>query len=113
MFHCISLLSVMSFNLFHYTDEHDLQKVLREIRSVSHVQNLGLALGVLMSLIDKTREDYALVEDQKIEVMYCWLRRTDILREKQSCLPTWSELADAVADENVALSEEIRRKCRD
>ena len=98
----------MPFILFHCTDEHDLQRILTEIKSVSRMRSLGLALGVLMPAIEKIQKEFASVEDQKIEIIYCWLRRTEIIREMQPCPPTWSQLADAVAIEDVALSERIR-----
>ena len=91
-------------------DEHDLQDILEEIKSVSQVQSLGLALGLLISAIDKIQKDYASVKEQKVQVIKWWLRRTDIIRKMQSRHPTWSQLADAVADEDAALSDSIRFK---
>ena len=93
-----------------HLDEHDLQDVLKEIRPVSQVQNLGLALGLLTSAIEKIQVDFALVNEQKIELIKCWLRRKEIIRKMQSCPPTWSQLADAVAEVDVALSKSIRSK---
>ena len=98
--------------LFHADslDEHDLQDVLLEIKSVSQVLKLGLALGLLISAIDKIRKDFGSVEEQKIQIIKYWLKRTEIIRKMQSHRPTWSQLADAVADEDVALSDSIRCK---
>ena len=91
-------------------DEHDLQSVLTEIKAVNQVQSLGLALGLLLSAIDKIQKDFATVKEQKIQVINYWLKRTEIIRDKQSCPPTWSQLAEAVADEDTALSDHIRCK---
>ena len=77
---------------------------------MSQVQSLGLALGLLISAIDKIQKDFASVKEQKIEVIKCWIKRTEIIRNMQSCRPTWSQLADAVADEDAALSDSIRCK---
>ena len=77
---------------------------------MSQVLRLGLALGLLVSAIDKIRKDFASVEDQKIQVIKCWLKRTEIIRKMQSHRPSWSQLADAVADEDVSLSDSIRCK---
>ena len=91
-------------------DEHDLQGILAEIKSVSQVQSLGLALGLLVSAIDKIQKDFSTVKEQKIQVIKFWLKRTEIIRNMQSRNPTWSQLADAVADEDAALSDSIRCK---
>ena len=93
-----------------FIDVHDLQEVLSEIKSVSQVQNLGLALGLLVTAVDEIRKDFTSVKEQKIQVIKCWLKRTDIIRKMQSCPPTWSQLADAVAEDDVALSKSIRQK---
>ena len=87
-----------------------MQDVLMEIKPVSQVLRLGLALGLLISAIDKIRKDFASVEEQKIQIIKCWLKRIGIIRKMQSCRPTWSQLADAVADEDAALSDSIRCK---
>ena len=102
----------MFMNVFHFVslDEHDMQKVLMEIKSVSEVQSLGLALGLLITAIDEIRKDFATVKEQKIRIIKYWLKRLHIVREKQEFPPTWSDLADAVADEDVALSGHIRSK---
>ena len=91
--------------IFHIAclDEHDLQRVLAEIKSVSEVRSLGLNLGLLISAIDEIQKEFVTVKMQKIQIIKCWLRRTDIIREKQAFPPTWSQLADAVADEDLAL----------
>ena len=81
-----------------------------EIKSVSQVQSLGLALGLLASAIEKIQKDYVLLKEQKIELIKCWLRRREIIRQMQSCPPTWSQLAEAIAEDDVALSKSIRSK---
>ena len=91
-------------------DEHDLQSVLTEIKSVSEVESLGLNLGLLISAINEIQRDVTTVKKQKIQIITRWLRRTEIIRGMQACHPTWSQLADAVADENSALSDHIRSK---
>ena len=99
---------VFSYNVS--LDEHDLQRVLTVIKPVSQVQSLGLALGLLPSAIDEIRKDFTSVKEQKIEVIKYWLRRIEIIHDMQSHPPTWSQLADAVAEEDVALSDRIRHK---
>ena len=88
-------------------DEHDLQRVLMEIKSVSEVESLGLNLGLLMSAINEIQKDFMTVKKQRIQIISRWLRRTEIIREMQACPPTWSQLADAVADEDSTLSDHI------
>ena len=100
----------MSFSYTVFLDEHDLHQVLTEIKSLSQVQSLGLALGLLSSAIDEIRKDITSVKDQKAEVIKYWLKRREIIRHKQSCPPTWSQLADAVVEEDVALGDSIRHK---
>ena len=100
-------------HVFLYTlslDEQDLQRVLKEIEPLSGVQNLGLALGLLISAIDEIQKDFASVKEQKIQVIKYWLNRRKIIGQMKSHPPTWSQLADAVADEDVALSDHIRHK---
>ena len=97
--------------VFSYTislDEQDLRKVLTEIKSVNQVQDLGLALGLLPSAIDEIQKDLATVKDQRREVIKYWLNRRQIIRDLKSCPPTWSQLADAVAEENAALGDCIQ-----
>ena len=91
-------------------DEHDLQRVLTEIKSVSEVESLGLNLGLLMSAINEIQKDFTTVKKQRIQIINRWLRRAEIIREMQAFPPTWSQLADAVADEDSALSHHIRSK---
>ena len=86
-----------------------MQRVIAEIESVRRVQSLGQALGVQKSAVEKIQKEYASVEEQKIQVVYYWLQRIEIVPEKSSCSPTWSELASAVANENASLSEHIQR----
>ena len=81
-------------------DEHDLQRVLMEIKSVSEVESLGLNLGLLISAIDEIQKDFVTVKRQRIQIIKYWLRRTEIIQEMQDSPPTWTQLADAVADED-------------
>ena len=91
-------------------DIHDLQDVLKEIKSVSQVKSLGLALGLLITAIEHIQRDFSSVKEQKIEVITHWLKRTEIVRKMQSSPPTWRQLADAVAEEDAVLSDHIRSK---
>ena len=102
----------MFINVFHSVslDEHHLQRVLVEIKSVSKVQSLGLALGLLITAVDEIQKDFRTVEEQKIQIIKYWLKRIHIIQEIQACPPRWSQLADAVASEDVALSNQIRSK---
>ena len=88
----------------------DLLRVLKEIYHVTQVTSLGLSLGLYMPAIVKIQTDYKTLADQKTWIVYAWLQRQDIIPERQSQLPTWSELADAVAEESTAISMDIRRK---
>ena len=87
-----------------------MRDVLKEIKTVNEVQSLGLELGLVITAIDEIKKDFATVKEQKIQVIKYWLKRTKIIRQMQSCHPTWSQLADAVADEDHDLSDHIRRK---
>ena len=91
--------------LFSSTRWTRFAKVILEIKSVTGVLSLGLNLGLLKSTNDKIQKNHKSLDEQKIEVIHCWLKRTDIIREKCSHPPTWSQLSDAVANENSALSE--------
>ena len=91
-------------------DEDDLQRVLAELDCVVDVRGLGLFLGLRMSSLEKIRADEHSLEKQKVKVLHHWLTRKDIIRNKQEEVPKWSQLADAVARENRALSQRIRDK---
>ena len=95
---------------FLHVDEDDLPKVIQAIQPVNHVGDLGLGLGVRWSTIERIRKENPSVKDQKIQVIYHWLTRTDIVRDKRDELPTWGQLAEAVEGENTALSESIQHK---
>ena len=91
--------------------EDDLQEVRTELRDINRVVELGLSLGLRMSAIERIQADHPQsVEDQKTRILYAWLKGVDIVSSKQSSLPTWSEIANAVANENKTLSRTIRRK---
>ena len=81
-----------------------------ELQDISDVLQLGLALGIRKSALDKIKQDNTMLEKQKIEVIHYWLTRRDIVRKKQEECPGWSGLADAVARVNPSLSDNIRRR---
>ena len=88
----------------------DLQRVL-EVHDITNNTQLGLNLGLHMPAIEKIQAQYTQsLNDQKTQILYAWMKRDDIILSKQSCLPTWSELADAVAKESSPLSRSIRLK---
>ena len=95
---------------FAASDADNLHQVLKEVHHITKVAQLGLNLGLHPTAVVKIQIQYNALEDQKIWIIYAWLQRNDIIPDKQSCLPTWSELADAVANENNALSRSIRLK---
>ena len=91
-------------------DEHDLLDIIEEIKTVNQVQDLGLHLGLLITAIEEIQKDFATVKEQRTQVIKYWLKRIEIIRQMQSCRPTWSQLADAVAKQDTDLSDHIRRK---
>ena len=96
--------------VFVSTGVADLQRILEEIHHVTKVMSLGLNLGLYMPAIVKIQTDHKTLDDQKAWIVYAWLQRQDIIPDMQSHLPTWSELANAVAKESTALSMTIRHK---
>ena len=100
----------MKLFFFLHIDEDDLPEVIEAIQPVNRVGDLGMGLGVRWSTIERIRKENPSVKDQKIQVIYQWLTRTDIVRGKQDDLPTWRLLAKAVKSENTALSESIQQK---
>ena len=52
--------------------------------------------------------DYQQQKRQKTKVIYHWLKRKDIVRQKQNELPTWAGLAESVASLDPVLSKRIR-----
>ena len=84
--------------------------IVSELRNVTDVLKLGLALGIRKSALDKILWGSTNLEDQKIEVIHYWLTRRDIVRQKQGECPGWNGLADAIAEINPALSQRIRHQ---
>ena len=94
----------------HTIDEDDLQRIVTELNDIFDVQTLGLGLGIRMSSLEKIKTDNPQVEQQKTQVIYYWLKRRNIIREKQGERPTWTGLAYAVARLDPTLSEKIQHQ---
>ena len=103
---------VFVFNILFCVDtgEHNLRLILQEIRQVTDIEGLELNLGLHISAINKIQDEYKSPEQRKRRIVWHWLRRKDITPDMESCLPTWEVLANAVANENFALSCEIQAK---
>ena len=86
-----------------------MQEILTEFSDICDVETLGLDLGIRMSSLEKIMTEHPQLERQKTRVIYHWLKRRDIVQEKQDKHPTWTELADAVTKLDPTLSERIRR----
>ena len=93
-----------------YADEDDLETLTMELSAINDIEHLGLALGIRMSALDKIRLDYSQVEKQKTRVIYYWLTRRDIVRQRQNEHPNRDGLADAVARINPGISDRIRQQ---
>ena len=93
-----------------FTDEDDLETVVNELSDIADVERLGLNLGLRMSALKKIRIDYPQLEEQKTNVIFCWLQRRDIVQQRHNEHPTWGELAHAVHLLNPSLSGRIRHK---
>ena len=91
-------------------DEDDLERIATELRDITDVVGLGLKLGIRMSALKKITADYPQLERQKTEVVYYWLKRREIVRDKQNEHPTWDGLAHAVARLDPALSDRIHHQ---
>lgn len=102
----ISFLSVCSF----FIDEDDLGTVVTKLNQITDIEGLGLALGIRMSTLEKIILDYPLQEKQKTKVIYYWLTRRDIIRQRQNEVATWDGLADAVDKLNPKLRDTIRHQ---
>ena len=89
-------------------DEDDLQGIATDLSDITDVVSLGLNLGLRMSTLKKIMADYPQLERQKTEVIYYWLKRREIVRNKQNEHPTWDGLALAVARLDPSLSDRIR-----
>ena len=80
---------------------------------ITDVEGLGLNLGIRMSALERIMYEYPHPRNQKATVIYHWLKRKDIVRQKQNVLPTWDVLATAVASLDPSLSDRIRdQHCR-
>ena len=91
-------------------DEDDLDEIVTELKDINDVEELGLKLGVRMSALESIKIDYQPLKKQKTQVIYHWLKRKDIVRQKQNERPTWGALADAIASLDPSLSARIRNK---
>ena len=73
---------------------------------------LGMALGLKLSALDKIKSENPQNCDEALRaVIKTWLSRADIVRDKQSVIPSWKSLVIAVADSagggNPALANRI------
>lgn len=107
MFHYVFVFNIL---IRVVTGEHSLRLILEEIRQVTDIEGFGINLGLHMTAINKIQDEYKSLEQQKRRIVWHWLVRKDIIPDMKSCLPTWKVLADEVAKENFALSDEIRTK---
>ena len=73
---------ICTFSEFFSTDEDDLDTIVTELKDITDVLELGLALGIRKSALDKIMQDSTKLEKQKIEVIHYWLTRRDIVRQK-------------------------------
>ena len=89
-----------------------MNAIVTELDDISDVMLLGLNLGILMSALDRIKAEYPSPVQQKTEIVYLWLKRKDVIRQKQGEHPTVGELIDAVARLNVSVSRRIRHKYR-
>ena len=85
-----------------------MENIITELSDISDVETLGLKLGIRMSALEKIMFEYPQLERQKTKVIYYWLKRKDIIREKQNEHPTWDRLVRAVARLDPLLSDRIR-----
>ena len=87
-----------------------METIITELKDITDVLELGLALGIRKSALDKIMQDNAKPKKQKIEVIHYWLTRRDIVRKKHGERPGWSGLADAVDEVDPSLSDKIRQQ---
>ena len=74
--------------------------------------HLGMALGLKSSALEKIKSENPQSRDEALlAVIKKWLSRADIIRDKQSVIPSWKSLVIAVADStgggNPALAKRI------
>ena len=89
-----------------------MEAIVTELDGITDVVRLGLYLGVRMSALEKIEASYPSLERQKTEVIYHWLKRSNVIQQKQDECPTVGELTDAVARLNPSSSRRIRHKYR-
>ena len=85
-----------------------MQRIVTELTAISDIVSLGLELGIRMSALEEIKADNPQVKQQRMQVVYYWLKRRDIVRTRQDECPTWTGLANAVGSLDHALSERIR-----
>ena len=87
--------------------------MIQEISSLAaNYYVLGMALGLKVSALDKIKSENPKNCDEALRaVIKKWLSRADIVRDKQSVIPSWKSLVIAVADStggaNPALANRI------
>ena len=92
-----------------FIDGDDLQRIITELNNVTDVQTLGVNLGIRQPALLKIMNSYDWLEKQKMQVLYYWLKRLEIIERKQSEEPTWARLAEAIAELDPKLSKKIWR----
>ena len=77
------------------TGEEDLSQVYFAIPTVNQWIQLGLALGLHPSTLERIdKEKVGRIEDCKMAMLLAWLRRKDAI--VSIALPTWNALANAL-----------------
>ena len=89
-----------------------MESIVTELDGITDVVLLGLDLGIRMSTLSRIMGEYSTLERQITEVIYHWLKRENIIRQKQNERPTVGVLTDAVAKRSTALARKIRHKYR-
>ena len=78
-------------------------KELDTITEGDVLEDLGLTLGIKKSAIDAILQKKSTVKQQRKEIVYYWLQRKEIVRQKKDDVASWSQLADAL--DKVSYSE--------
>ena len=87
--------------------EDDLKNVVDELENITDIHSLGLNLGIRMGTLKEICQLGPPLR-QKTEVLFRWLTREDVIKEKLGEVPTWNLLADAVERESRAVAQKIR-----
>ena len=76
---------------FLFSELDDLVDVFEKLEDLNEWKKLGLKLGLKYPTLEKIERDRQRVDDCKMEMLACWLKKQDKVKS-----PSWKQLIDVL-----------------